>query len=155
MGERQRTHSTAPIVETSRLIQRRVTSFYEFGLSSPPLMAYTLSRTRSLPPHLLHHAHQRHDADDQAYYERSHTQRPLDLLLQGGNHANHWRGYADDGLENVVDVEVVTPDEFRKIIHAAPMHLIPLLAISAFAGIRSAELGRLDWNAVDRASSSV
>jgi integrase len=29
------------------------------------------------------------------------------------------------------------------------VHLIPLLAISAFAGIRSAELARLDWNAVD------
>ena len=47
------------------------------------------------------------------------------------------------------EIEVFSPDEFRKIIHAAPMHLIPLLAISAFAGIRSAELGRLDWNAVD------
>jgi integrase len=47
------------------------------------------------------------------------------------------------------EIDVFSPDEFRKIIHAAPMHLIPLLAISAFAGIRSAELGRLDWNAVD------
>ena len=47
------------------------------------------------------------------------------------------------------DIEVFTPDEFRKIIHAAPIHLIPLLAISAFAGIRAAELGRLDWSAVD------
>jgi integrase len=47
------------------------------------------------------------------------------------------------------DIEVFSPDEFRTIIHAAPVHLIPLLAISAFAGIRSAELARLDWNAVD------
>jgi integrase len=47
------------------------------------------------------------------------------------------------------DIEVFGPDEFRKIIHAAPIHLIPLLAISAFAGIRSAELARLDWSAVD------
>jgi integrase len=47
------------------------------------------------------------------------------------------------------DIEVFSPDVFRTIIHAAPVHLIPLLAISAFAGIRSAELGRLDWNAVD------
>jgi integrase len=29
------------------------------------------------------------------------------------------------------------------------VHLSPLLAISAFVGIRSAELARLDWNAVD------
>jgi integrase len=47
------------------------------------------------------------------------------------------------------DIEVFQPDDFRKIIHAAPPHLIPLLAISAFAGIRSAELARLDWNAID------
>jgi integrase len=83
---------------------------------------------------------------------------PLISALEDYLHARQLAGaesLADDGLENVVDVEVVTPDEFRKIIHAAPMHLIPLLAISAFAGIRSAELGRLDWNAVDLASSSV
>lgn len=47
------------------------------------------------------------------------------------------------------DIEVFKPDEFRKIIHAAPIHLIPLLSISAFAGIRAAELARLDWSAVD------
>ncbi len=73
---------------------------------SPRTCALRWARTGSLPSHLLHHAHQRHDADDEAYYERSHTQRPLDLLLQGSNHSNHRRGYADDGLENVVDVEV-------------------------------------------------
>jgi integrase len=47
------------------------------------------------------------------------------------------------------DIGIFTPDEFSQIIHAAPAHLIPLLAISAFAGIRSAEIARLDWSAVD------
>ncbi len=47
------------------------------------------------------------------------------------------------------DIEIFRPDEFRKILHAAPPHLIPLLAMSAFAGIRTAELARLDWQAVD------
>jgi integrase len=47
------------------------------------------------------------------------------------------------------DISIFTPDEFSQIIHAAPAHLIPLLAISAFAGIRSAEIARLDWSAVD------
>ncbi len=42
-----------------------------------------------------------------------------------------------------------TPEQFRTIIHAAPPHLVPLLAIGAFAGIRMAELARLDWKAVD------
>jgi integrase len=47
------------------------------------------------------------------------------------------------------DIGIFTPHEFSQIIHAAPEHLIPLLAISAFAGIRSAEIARLDWSAVD------
>ena len=37
----------------------------------------------------------------------------------------------------------------QAILHAAPMHLIPILAIGAFAGIRMAELNRLDWSAFD------
>jgi len=47
------------------------------------------------------------------------------------------------------DVSVFSPDEMQAILHAAPMHLIPILAIGAFAGIRMAELNRLDWSAVD------
>jgi len=47
------------------------------------------------------------------------------------------------------DVEIYSPDQMRRILHAAPPHLVPLLAIGAFAGIRMAELARLDWNAVD------
>ena len=39
--------------------------------------------------------------------------------------------------------------ELQGSVNGPPVHLIPLLAISAFAGIRSAELARLDWNAVD------
>jgi integrase len=47
------------------------------------------------------------------------------------------------------EVEIYTPGQFTKILHAAPPHLIPLLAIGGFTGIRMAELARLDWNAVD------
>ena len=47
------------------------------------------------------------------------------------------------------DVAVFSPEEMRTILHAAPMHLIPILAIGAFSGIRMAELNRLDWSAVD------
>jgi integrase len=49
------------------------------------------------------------------------------------------------------EVEIYTPGQFTKILHAAPPHLIPLLAIGGFTGIRMAELARLDWNAVDLA----
>ncbi|MCF7675964.1 MAG: tyrosine-type recombinase/integrase [Akkermansiaceae bacterium] len=47
------------------------------------------------------------------------------------------------------DVAVFTPAEMTKILHAAPPHLVPILAIGAFSGIRMAELNRLDWSAVD------
>jgi integrase len=47
------------------------------------------------------------------------------------------------------EISIFTPGDFARIIHAAPDRLIPLLAISAFAGIRSAEIARLDWSAVD------
>ena len=47
------------------------------------------------------------------------------------------------------DVRVFTPAQMRAILHAAPPHLVPLLAVGAFSGIRMAELARLDWIAID------
>jgi hypothetical protein len=38
---------------TSQLIQRRVTSFFEFGLSSPPWMAYTFAERLRLQHYKL------------------------------------------------------------------------------------------------------
>jgi integrase len=47
------------------------------------------------------------------------------------------------------DVTLFSPEEMTKLLHHAPPDLIPILAIGAFAGIRMAELERLDWKAVD------
>ena len=47
------------------------------------------------------------------------------------------------------DVSLFTPAQMRTILHAAPPHLVPILAIGAFSGIRMAELARLDWSAVN------
>ena len=52
-------------------------------------------------------------------------------------------------IKNDDDVAVFTPKQMEKILHAAPPHLIPILAIGAFAGIRMAELNRLSWSAFD------
>jgi len=52
-------------------------------------------------------------------------------------------------VKNEDDVAVFTPEEMTKILHAAPPHLIPILAVGAFSGIRMAELNRLEWSAVD------
>ena len=47
------------------------------------------------------------------------------------------------------DSEVFPPEEMEKLLLTAPVHLIPLLAIGGFAGLRAAEIFRLDWGAVD------
>ena len=47
------------------------------------------------------------------------------------------------------DTTLFTPEEMTKLLHNAPPDLVPILAIGAFAGIRMAELERLDWKAVD------
>jgi integrase len=55
--------------------------------------------------------------------------------------------------KNGDDVEIYTPDELRRLLDAMPDEIKPLVAIQAFTGIRTAELMRLDWQAVklDRA----
>jgi integrase len=42
-------------------------------------------------------------------------------------------------------IEIFTPDEMRRILLAANARILPLIAIGGFAGIRSAEILRLDW----------
>ncbi len=43
------------------------------------------------------------------------------------------------------EVEIFTTAEFSLLLGFAPDNLIPFLAIGAFAGLRSAEIERLDW----------
>jgi integrase len=45
-------------------------------------------------------------------------------------------------------IEIYTPDELARLLAAAPDTLKPVLAIQAFAGFRTAELMRLDWQNV-------
>jgi hypothetical protein len=47
------------------------------------------------------------------------------------------------------DTTIFSPGEMATLLHHAPPSLVPILAIGAFAGIRMAELERLDWKAVD------
>jgi integrase len=47
------------------------------------------------------------------------------------------------------DATIFSPEEMTTLLHNAPPELVPILAIGAFAGIRMAELERLDWKAVD------
>ncbi len=46
------------------------------------------------------------------------------------------------------EIEIFRPEELANLLEAADDALIPFLAIGAFAGLRHAELQRLDWSEV-------
>jgi integrase len=50
--------------------------------------------------------------------------------------------------ESPGEIEIFTPAELRAFLTYARPEMIPFLAIGAFAGLRSAEIERLDWSEV-------
>jgi integrase len=50
--------------------------------------------------------------------------------------------------KNGSPIEIYSPKEIRKLLDAAPDSFKPIIAIQAFAGLRSAEVMRLEWQAV-------
>ena len=69
------------------------------------------------------------------------------------------RGYASDNpVEDVErvrvrggDVEIFTPVEIARLLAAASPEYLPCIAVGAFAGLRSAEIERLEWQDIDLA----
>jgi len=51
--------------------------------------------------------------------------------------------------ENSGEIGILTPEDMSKLLTGASERLIPLLAIGGFAGLRTAEILRLDWEEVD------
>ncbi len=47
------------------------------------------------------------------------------------------------------DVGIFSPGDMRRLMAAASEEMIPFLAIGGFSGLRVAEIGRLDWDAVN------
>jgi integrase len=56
----------------------------------------------------------------------------------------------DDGA-----IEIFTPAEILALLKAAPVDFLPVIAIGAFAGLRTAEIERLDWMDIDLASGFI
>ena len=44
------------------------------------------------------------------------------------------------------EIQVFTPDQMEKLLGKAKPALVPVLALGAFAGVRSEEIKRLDWS---------
>ena len=69
------------------------------------------------------------------------------------------RGYLPKGLteaddlplakENHAPIGIFSPEEMAKLLKHAEADMVPFLAIGAFAGLRHAEILRLDWQEVD------
>jgi integrase len=47
------------------------------------------------------------------------------------------------------EILIYTPDEMKALLNNADKRMVPFLAIGAFAGLRHAEIGRLDWSEID------
>jgi len=52
-------------------------------------------------------------------------------------------------------VGILTVDQTARLLEKAPAELVPYIAIGAFAGLRRAELERLDWKEIDLQSSLI
>lgn len=75
------------------------------------------------------------------------------------------RGYLPKGWDEVERIErpkvrgseiaIYRPEEFARLLAAASAEFLPALAIAGFAGLRSAEVERLDWHDVDLASGFI
>jgi integrase len=75
------------------------------------------------------------------------------------------RGYIFKGGNPVADVEhisanggaieIYSPKEIAALLKAAPKAFLPVLALGAFAGLRAAEIERLEWRDLDLAGGFV
>ncbi len=53
------------------------------------------------------------------------------------------------------DIQIFRPDEISALLTNATPDFLPLLAIGAFAGLRAAEAGRIEWSNVDLAGGFI
>lgn len=107
--------------------------------------------------------HQRKDAKPKPLSPRSRNNYLL--AIQNLVSFAKGKGYLPkqwDALEDVEtfkerdqDVQTFAPDEVARLLSHANEKLLPFIALSAFAGIRSAELERLDWSKIDMAEGHI
>ena len=92
---------------------------------------------------------------DAAPQTRNNYRRLLNTLFQFAIH----RGYAPkdhsvvEGVAKVrmadAEVQIFTPLEMERLLSTVRSELVPYFAIGSFAGLRTAELKRLDWSEVN------
>ena len=73
------------------------------------------------------------------------------LILRGylAKNTDWLEGVQKYSLQKVGIITTYTPDEMRRLIAGADKGILPFILIAGFAGIRHAEINRLDWQDVD------
>lgn len=68
-----------------------------------------------------------------------------DYISRGENPVTRTQNEKSDNRE---EITIYTPAELRRLLAAAPQWFRPIIALQAFAGLRSADVRRLDWKDV-------
>ncbi len=62
---------------------------------------------------------------------------------------NWLKGVQKYNARKLGEISTFTPDEIKLLLSKADRRLVPFLAIAAFAGLRHAEIARLDWSEIE------
>ena len=76
-------------------------------------------------------------------------------IFKGGNPVESTEKISANGEG---EIEIFTPEEIGKLLHAASKHaadFLPVLALGAFAGMRTMEIQRLEWSNIDLAGGFI
>ncbi len=73
-------------------------------------------------------------------------------IAKGGNPVDDTEKISGNGDGAI---EIFTPKEIAALLNHAPANYLPLLALGAFAGLRTAEAERLEWRDIDLAGGFI
>jgi integrase len=73
-------------------------------------------------------------------------------IFKGGNPVDDTEKVSSNGDGAI---EIFTPKEIAALLNHAPADYLPLLALGAFAGLRTAEAERLEWKDIDLAGGFI
>ncbi|MGO9586823.1 MAG: hypothetical protein ACLP2Y_11570 [Limisphaerales bacterium] len=67
---------------------------------------------------------------------------------------NWLKGVQKYNARKLGEISTYTPDEMKLLLSKADRRLVPFLSIAAFAGLRHAEIARLDWSEIELADGA-
>jgi integrase len=73
------------------------------------------------------------------------------LVLKGylPKGADLLEGVQNYSARKIGEIEIYSPDELARLIAHADAAMLPFIVIQAFAGLRHAEVDRMDWQEID------